>query len=278
MRIYLHGLNHGSGWITRWLIEHDVEPFGRSGKWSIRILKKILRSKAAIGILVSKHGEIIDAYPRIPDLSEELWWAVQAAQNQRKDQGAGEPFQPKSEHTNQLRGIGQCVFCKGKMRLGENDKTGYRYYRCGTRSLKRKSECENRSSYRQDIIEDAMLHQFGLGWLEEEPKARKPVGDPKKLEDDLTKLMKRQRELEAAMSDPDEDLDMIRKGLRDVRSKVSDAGTRLRAVRQAEAAETVVPKKKISDLSGSRGHQRATLKRQLVNAWFSPPITKESHS
>ena len=52
------------------------------------------------------------------------------------------------------------------MRLTENDKTGHRYYGCRDRAWKGKTVCANTSRYRQDIIEAAMLHRFGLGWLE----------------------------------------------------------------------------------------------------------------
>jgi len=43
LAMYQMALHHGSNYITRKLIADGVEPFGRTGKWSLRSVKKIRR-------------------------------------------------------------------------------------------------------------------------------------------------------------------------------------------------------------------------------------------
>jgi DNA invertase Pin-like site-specific DNA recombinase len=262
LQMYQMALHHGSDWITRKLIADGVEPFGRSGKWSLRSVKKILRSRAVIGHLESKHGIIENIYDRIPGLSDELWLAAQAAQDRRRDAGAGTPF--KSQRVNLLAGIGQCAFCGGKMRVTAPN--GHRYYGCFNHAMKGKVTCENTHRYRQDVLETAMLDTFGLGWLEHRAKAKSVANIPA-LEANLEKLRDREKRLAGRLQelDNDEMADLVLTQLRELRGKVSDAATRLMAARQQNAI--VKAPVKITDMA-DRAAIATVLKQQLIAVTF----------
>lgn len=271
--IYPLALHHGSDWITRWLLDRPEEhpPFGKTGKWSLRVVKRILRSKAVIGHLEGRHGIIERAYPRVPGVSDELWLAVQAAQDNRKD--AGSPTWKTNNH-NLLVGIGRCASCGGKMRLTVNGQTGHYYYGCRNRALMGKSTCTSTCRYRQDVIDNAILHRFGLGWLEAQPIMAKPA-DVSKLTAECDKLRRRQKQLEVAMQDPDEDLDAIRKALSALRSKVFDAQARLKAAREQEAVAKAVVK--IADIT-DRAELATALRPLLTRVTFLPDSVVEIES
>jgi hypothetical protein len=261
--MYQMVLHHGSDYITRKLIADGVEPFGRTGKWSLRTVKKILRSCAVLGHLESKHGIIEDVFDRIPGLAPELWLQAQAAQDRRRDAGSASPWE--SQRVNLLVGIGQCAYCQGKMRLTTNDKTHLSYYGCRKRALL--GTCENRSRYRQDIIEAALLDRFGLGWLEAKPAKAAP--DVKSLETQVVKLRDREKRLAGRLKELDTDdlFDTVMGQLRELRSQVSDAATRLQAARQEAAlAHQTVRVKDLTDLA----HIATALKQQLISAQFGP--------
>jgi DNA invertase Pin-like site-specific DNA recombinase len=264
--IYTMALHHGAAYVTRWLIEHKVEPFGRTGQWTLRYVKNILRSRAPIGHLKSKHGMVDDLYPRVPGLTDELWLAVQAAQDARRDNGAGTPY--KSQRVNLLVGIGRCDFCGGKMKLSANG-LGFHYYGCNTRAVNGKTACANRFRYRQDIIEDALLDRFGMGWLEARPR-KVPMADLKSLDADLDRKRAREARLAGRLKELDDDqmFDLVMTQLRELRSQVTDAATRLQAARQAAALVTVTPVK-LRDLT-DRAAIATALKQQLIGVRFGP--------
>jgi DNA invertase Pin-like site-specific DNA recombinase len=263
LAMYQMALHHGSDHITRRLIADGVEPFGRSGKWSLRTVKKILRSRSVLGHLETKHGIIEGIYDRIPGLTDDLWLQAQAAQDRRRDAGSASPWQ--SKRVNLLAGIASCAACGSKMRLTTNDKTGLSYYGCRNRALRGKSECENRCRYRQDVIEQAMLDTFGLGWLQAGAKTKAPV-DIKALEAEIVKLRDRAKRLASKLQelDSDEMADLVLTQLRDLRRKISDAETRLQAARQQVAAAKPI---RISDTT-DRAMIASVLKQQLISATF----------
>ena len=260
LQMYQWGLHHGSAWITKKLIADGVEPFGRTGKWSVKSVKKILRSRAVLGHLESKHGIIEGAYERIPGLTDELWLQVQAAQDRRRDAGSAAPFQ--SKRVNLLAGIGQCARCQGKIRLTEHGTRSY--YACHAHVVL--GTCDNRCRYRQDLIEVAMLHQFGLGWLESRPW-RKALPDAKTLETQLVKLRDREKRLATKLQELDDDelFDVVMGQLRDLRGKVSDTATRLQAARQQAAIQQ--QSLRIKDVT-DRAAIANVLKQQLVSTTF----------
>ena len=260
--IFQMGLDHGSDYITRKLIENKVEPFGRTGTWSLRTIKKVLRSRAPIGHLESRHGIVEGLYPRVPGLTDELWLAVQAAQDARRDAGQGAHW--KSERVNLLAGIGTCAMCGGPMRLSQNDKTTRRYYGCRRHALLH--TCDNPHRYRVDLIEAAVLDRFGFGWLQAKPT--KPVVNVAALEAEHAKLKGRERRLAGKLQELDDDqtADLVLDQLRELRGKVTDAATRLQAARQQQAAADIAPIK-IKDSSDRAGIATA-LKAQLTSARF----------
>jgi DNA invertase Pin-like site-specific DNA recombinase len=262
LAMYQMALHHGSEYVTRKLIADGVKPFGRTGKWSLRTVKKILRSRAPLGHLESKHGIIENVYDRIPGLTDELWLQVQAAQNRRRDAGSASPWQ--SQRVNLLVGIGQCVRCQGKMRLTQNPKTTLRYYGCHAHAVLH--TCDNRCRYRVDIIESAMLDRFGLGWLEAGAKRKAPA-DTKSLETQLARLRDREKRLATKLQELDNDEmgDLVLMQLRELRGKVSDAATSLQAARQQAAIQQQTVK--ITDVT-DHATIASVLKQQLVKATF----------
>jgi DNA invertase Pin-like site-specific DNA recombinase len=259
LQIYQWGLHHGSAWITKKLIADGVEPFGRTGKWSVKSVKKILRSRAVLGHLESKHGIIEGVYERIPGLTDELWLQVQAAQDRRRDAGSAAPFQ--SKRVNLLAGIGQCARCQGKIRLTEHGTRSY--YACHAHVVL--GTCDNRCRYRRDLIEIAMLHQFGIGWLESHP--RKASVNIKALEANHAKLQQREQRLAGRLKelDTDELYNVVITQLRELRGQVTDAATRLQAARQQAAIQQ--QSVQIKDMT-DRAAIASVLKQQLVRASF----------
>ena len=257
--IFELGLHHGSAYITAWLIANKVKPFGRTDRWSIRTVKQILRSRAPLGHLESKHGIIEDNYPRV--ISDELWLQVQAAQDARRDAGRKSAW--RSEQVNLLAGLGVCESCGGKLRLVQPGTGKHWYYGCHNRAVLH--TCANSSRYRRDIIEDALLHKFGLGWLETQP-GKVTVNIPA-LQAELTKLREREQRLAKKLQELDNDqmFDTIMTQLRELRGLVNDAATKLNAAQQqAAVAKASV---KISDLT-DRAAVATALKRQLIAVRF----------
>jgi hypothetical protein len=79
---------------------------------------------------------------------------------------------------------------------------GRRYYECENHAVFK--TCANRSRYRVDMIEDALLHKFGLGWLRV-ASAPKTVADTKSLEAEVTKQRDREKRLAAKLQELDDD-------------------------------------------------------------------------
>ena len=115
-------LLHGAGYITRWLVQNKVEPFGRSGNWNIRYGRNILASRAPLGHLDTKQGLIENILPRIID--DDLWLRVQAACKARTGKGGTK----LGGTVNLLAGIGSCTECDGNMRINRHGRTHYRSY------------------------------------------------------------------------------------------------------------------------------------------------------
>lgn len=271
--IYKLSLHHGYSYIARYLIENKVQPFGgRTPKWTVRSVARILKSRAPIGHLVSKQGIIEDAYPRVPGVTDKLWWDSQTAQKARNQAGS-QPW--KTDKINLLKGIGKCECCGSPMRLTYNERTGYRYYGCRDRAHLGATHCSSTGRYRVDVIERAMLDDFGLGWLQAAPSDEPTVNLPK-LEADLIKHGKRQKELEVAMQDPDEDLSTVRKALAGVRGTISDLQTQINAAKQQAA---LAGPTRIGDIT-DRPALAAALKKVLTRASFGPDsrVTLESGS
>jgi DNA invertase Pin-like site-specific DNA recombinase len=223
--MYEMALDHGAAYITTWLIKHR-EPFGRSGRWNIRYVKLILKSRAPLGHLDSKHGLIEDIFPRIID--DDLWLRVQAASKARTGKGGHK----LGNAVNLLAGIGRCAECNGNVRINPHGRTGHRYYECTAHAVLK--TCANRSRYRVDIIEHALLND--LGWLKVGDQRRPPI-DLSALEEDHAKLNGRYKRLAAKLQELDDDemYDEIETQLRELRSKRADAAARLNVALQSSA-------------------------------------------
>lgn len=266
--IYELGLHHGSDYITRKLIDDGVPAFGRTGQWSLRTVKKILRSRAPVGHLQSKHGIIEGEYPRV--VSDDLWLRVQAAQDQRRETGSKTPWQ--SKHVNLFVGIGVCASCGGKMRL--TPQKGRQYYGCRNHALLH--TCDNRHRYRQDIIEAAMLDRFGLGWLETHVAGEKV--DVAGLSANLDKLRERKARLAGKLKQLDDDqmFDVVMSQLRELEAEVNDASTKLHAARQQSAVAAPMRINTVTD----RAELATALRQRLTAVRFGTGnlVEIESHS
>lgn len=263
--MYQMALDHGAAYITSWLIANR-EAFGRSGQWNIRYVKNILASRAPLGHLQTKQGLIEDTLPRIID--DDLWLRVQAARKKREGQGG----QKLGGTANLLAGIGRCGTCTGRLRINRHGRTGHTYYECERHAVFK--TCDNRNRYRMDLIEAALLHRFGMGWLECEPIAGMTPTDLPSLEAELAKLQAREKRLGKRLQELDNDdmFDTIVAQLRELRNKVHDAATRLNVARQTVAVAAAPVR--IRDMT-DRSALHTVLRQRISSACFGNDHTVE---
>ncbi len=230
LTMYQMALHHGDGYICSSLIANKVPAMGRTGQWNIRHVKRILRSRAVLGHLESRHGLIENIYPPVPGLTEALWLRVQAAIRQRSESDLG--GNKVGTRANLLAGLGVCHGCGGKMRINNHGRRGRSYYECANHSVLKR--CDNRSRYRVDRIEDAIFENFDFIEIGAAPEA---LGNLTKLTEEHTKLVARQKRLEGKLQelDDDEEFDIVMGQLRELRSKVRDAATAVSVVQQQGA-------------------------------------------
>jgi DNA invertase Pin-like site-specific DNA recombinase len=228
-------LHHGAAYITTWLIKHR-EPFGRSGRWNIRYVKLVLKSRAPLGHLDSKHGLIEDTFPRI--ICDDLWLRVQAACAARRGKGGHK----LNNTVNLFAGIGRCAECNGNIRINQHGVNGsgrqHRYYECTNHAVLK--TCPNRCRYRVDVLEHHLLND--LGWLKIGEQQRAPI-DLTALEEDYAKVDGRYNRLASKLQELDDDamFSEIEKQLRALRGKRADAAAQLNAARQRSAAAAAAP-------------------------------------
>jgi DNA invertase Pin-like site-specific DNA recombinase len=229
--IFSMALDHGAAFITRWLIDEKVEPFGRSGKWNIRYVKNILASRAPLGHLETKQGLIENILPQVID--DDLWSQVQAACKARTGKGGAK----HGGAVNLLAGIGRCADCGGNMRINQHGGTHRRYYECTNHAVLR--TCKNRCRYRVDVIEQALMADFGWLTIVEGKAAVAP--NMAGLEANVVTLKAREQRLATRLKalDDDEMFDTIMAQLRALRRDLSDAITELSAAKQASAVAAV---------------------------------------
>jgi DNA invertase Pin-like site-specific DNA recombinase len=261
LRIYQMGLHHGSGYICSWLIANNVPAIGRTGKWNIRHVRRILHSRAVLGHLESRHGLIENIYPPVPSLTEVLWLRVQAALKQRREAVVG--GYKLGSHNNLLAGIGICTACGGKMRI--NTRGGRRYYECQSHVVLK--NCNNRSRYRVDRVEDAVFRH--LDFLEISASAATSPIDVAALAEEHTRMAARQKRLEARLQELDDDdmADSVFAQLRELRSKVKDAAIALSAAQQQSAVASAPV---VLSRNADRSEIASGLKARLDAALFYP--------
>ena len=255
--MYQMALNHGATYITTWLIENKVEPFGLTDRWNIRYTQSILSSRAVLGHLDSKHGLIEDIYPRVVD--DDLWFRVQAARKARTGHGGAK----LNSIVNLLGGMARCAECGGPIRINTHTRTGHRYYECNNRAVLR--TCANRSRYRVDVIERHLLND--LGWLKIGGQRRRTPIDLTALEDEHLKLDARYKRLASKLQELDDDemFSEIEKQLRELRHKRTDVAARMNAARQEIAvAAAPVQINAISD----RAKLHTALQQLIKGAYF----------
>jgi hypothetical protein len=223
--MYQMALHHGASYLTAWLIKNR-EPFGRSGKWNTLYVRTILSSRAVLGHLETRHGTIEDVFPKIID--DELWLRVQAACVARRGRGGHK----SGAFVNLLATLCRCAECGGTMRINTNGRTGYKYYECKNHSSL--SDCPNRCRYRVDIVERAVLDDFG--WLKIGERPPTPI-DLTALEGEHGTLDARYKRLASKLQELDDDemYAEIETQLRELRGKRANAAARLNAARQASA-------------------------------------------
>lgn len=260
LTMYQMALHHGDGYICSWLIENNVQAMGRSAQWNIRQVKRILRSRAVLGHLESRHGLIENIYPPIPGLTEDLWLRVQAAIRQRSESDLG--GNKVGARANLLAGLGVCQICGGKMRINKHARMGHRYYECANHSVLKK--CANRSRYRVDRVEDAIFEHLDFLEISTAPEV---LGNLTTLTDEHTKLVARQKRLERKLQelDDDEEFDIVMGQLRELRSKVKDAATAV-SVAQQQSAVAAAPMTLTRD--ADRNAIATGLKARLATALF----------
>jgi hypothetical protein len=261
LRIYQMGLNHGAAYICSWLIANHVPAMGKTGKWNIRHVKRILRSRAVLGYLESRHGLMENQYPTVPGITESLWLRVQAAQKTRRDDMAG--GYKLGSTNNLLAGIGRCTVCSGKMRI--NTRSARRYYECQRHVVLH--DCANRSRYRVDRVEDAIFEH--LGFLEITGKQAVAPGDLKSLAEEHAEWARREKFQEAKLQEVDgeEEYQDLRRSLAAVRLKLKDAATALSAAQQRTAA---LSSPVVLNQNADRAILASGLKDRLVVAYFFP--------
>jgi len=261
LTIYQLGLHHGAGYICAWLVANEKPAMGRTGKWNIRHVRRILHSRAVLGHLESRHGLIENIFPPVPGLTEELWLRVQAAQKQRRDELVG--GYRLGTHNNLFAGIGICTTCNGKMRI--NTRGGRRYYECQNHVVL--DICQNRSRYRVDRIEDALFE--ALDFLEISPGAAPPASNLSNLIEEHVSLLKREKFLEGKLQEVanDEDYDAVMRQLRELRRKVKDAATTLTVAKQQNAVTTAPV---MLSRDADRAQIAAGLKARMHKALFFP--------
>ena len=262
LEIFQMGLHHGAGYICSWLIANNVPAMGRTGKWNIRHVRRILHSRAVLGHLESRHGLIENIYLPVPGISEDLWLRVQAAQRHRRDNLVG--GYKLGSHNNLLAGIGVCTACGGKMRI--NARGGRRYYECANHVVLK--NCDNRSRYRVDRVEDAMFEHLDFVEISASPATSSPI-DVAAMAEDLRKKAARQKLLEDKLQeiDDEEDYDLVMRQLRELRPKVKDAATALSAAQQQNAVASAPV---MLSRNAHRSEIASGLKSRLDAALFYP--------
>jgi DNA invertase Pin-like site-specific DNA recombinase len=255
--MYEMALFHGATYITSWLMRNR-QAFGRSGKWNTWYVRQILTSRATIGHLEAKSGIIENIFP--PVVPEELWLRVQAAMEARR----GHSGAKTRSFINVLAGFCRCADCDGNMRVNGNAATGYRYYECKNHSSFH--TCANRSRYRVDMVEEAILSN--IGWIPISTPAHEAPANVHLLVENLETLKAREARLAEQLQklDSDDMADLVLAQLRELRARKNDAATALLAAkkRAAVAASPVVEIGSLTD----RAKLHAALKDRIQVVLF----------
>jgi hypothetical protein len=255
--IYKMALHHGSAFTTAHLINNSIPAFGRSGKWNQMYVRNILRSRAPIGHLETRHGMIEDVFPVIVDPDD--WLRVEAVRKARKGSGGAKT----GAFVNLFAGSTACAKCGGNMRINTHARSGYRYYECTNHAVLK--WCDNKSRYRIDRIEKEVLGD--LGWLSVSIPPASPDDLPA-LSANLETLLAREHRLEKRFQELDDDtlFGVIARQLRELRVAVSDARAHLAsAQRVAAVAKADIPS--IQDLT-DRSEIHTALKARIKRVAF----------
>lgn len=143
----------GAYTITRRLNEKGIAPFGRSKKWQVSSIHKMIMGRAVLGEFqpqtmqgkkrVPEGPPMIDYFPSIMD--EETFFAAQKSRLQRRVGSGGRKGVGLS---NLFSKIAMCAYCHANMHFeNKGGSKGGRYLVCGT-SLRGKGCCPKRWNYR----------------------------------------------------------------------------------------------------------------------------------
>jgi DNA invertase Pin-like site-specific DNA recombinase len=261
--IYDLGLHHGAGYITAWLTTNGVSAFGKSGRWNTHYVRRILRSKAVLGHLETKHGFVEDILPVM--IEEKLWLRVQAAQKKRQEESDGGPR--NGGFVNLYRGIGRCAECNGMMRTNTYPGKTYRYLEC-LNHVRKYQRCGNKSRYRVDILDAAVMAELGVFDVPRQGMSDPHLEDPVELSAQLETLRDKVKRLafRIGRSENEDIADVLVPELRELRSEMAGVGIRLSVARKA-AAVAGAPRVLLCNLT-DRTKIHAALKDQKVSVRF----------
>jgi hypothetical protein len=261
--MYDMALFHGGGYITTWLTQQGKLAFGKSKRWNPHYVFRILRSKAVIGHLETKNGLIEDILP--PIIDEDQWLSVQAEMDRRRDDAGGGP--KVASFVNLYRSIGRCAECGGTMRTNTYPGKTYRYLEC-VNHVRKIRHCDNRSRYRVDILDKAVLDNFGLLTIPSRGRADAPFGDIAGLEATLATLRDQEKRLASriARAESDDVADVLMPELKALRTEVTTVLSQLVVARKAVVVAHAPPIH-ISDLS-DRVKIHAALRQQDIKVYF----------
>lgn len=261
--IYDLALYHGAGYITAWLVANRKMAFGKSGRWNTHYVRRILKSKAVVGHLETTAGLIENILP--PLIDEQQWLLVQAEQDRRKKEAGG--GSKLGSFVNLYRGIGKCAECGGMMRTNTYPGKTYRYLEC-VNHVRKYQTCNNRSRYRVDILDTAVMADFGLLTLPQHNRHSQPTANIAKLNADLTTLRDQEKRLAGriARADNDDVADALISELKTLRTEVITLTSQLVVARKTVAVANAPPIC-LSDLT-DRTKIQAALRQQGVKVVF----------
>lgn len=143
----------GAYTITRRLNDEGISPFGRSKKWQVSSIHKMIMGRAVLGEFQPQTMQggkrapegppMMNYFPSIID--QETFFAAQKSRLQRKIGSGG---RKGAELSNLFSKLATCAYCQANMHFeNKGGEKGGRYLVCGT-SLRGKGCCSKRWNYR----------------------------------------------------------------------------------------------------------------------------------
>lgn len=142
----------GAYTITRRLNEEGVTPFGRSKKWQMSSIHKMIMGRAVLGEFQPR---VMENNKRVPEgpamtnyfpaiIDEATFFAAQKSRLKRRTKSGG---RKGVEFTNLFSKIAKCAYCQANMHFeNKGSAKGGRYLVCGT-ALRGKGCCSKRWKY-----------------------------------------------------------------------------------------------------------------------------------